>query len=135
MRHLLYDDEQVKLSEREVEIAALIVCQGWSNPQIAEHLGLSEAYVKKVLGGIYSALRLPNGRSDLIAWLVQYPEALDRQWAPIPRHVAGCPCDSPLCRINRHAQPAGLQFATTAPVRMPVRSALPQQPRRYRTPA
>jgi two-component system, NarL family, response regulator LiaR len=80
-RHVLIrvDDEvryRAPMSRRELEVAALIA-EGSSNKEISFSLQISEATVKKHVGGVIRKLRLAD-RLQVGVFLVRHPQVLAR---------------------------------------------------------
>ncbi len=69
--------QQEPLSERELEVTRLIGL-GYTNPQIAEALSISEGTVKNHVTSIYSKLRL-HTRAETVVWAWQHGLVSDLQ--------------------------------------------------------
>ena len=73
------------LSPRESQVLAWIA-QGRTNPQIAQHLGLSRDSVKDYAGNVYRKLGVPN-RIGALLWLAQHQPALLVPASPVGESI------------------------------------------------
>lgn len=55
-------DEQCRLTEREYEVISMIVFDGCTNQELAEHLGISEKTVKNHVANIFKKLNISSVR-------------------------------------------------------------------------
>jgi len=75
MKRAISEEEEVTLTERELEVLRLMA-KGWSNKEIARELNITERTVKYHVGNIYSKLRV-SSRTEAVMY------ALRRGWVKV----------------------------------------------------
>lgn len=89
----------VKLSPREAEVLHLLCTEGACSKLIAERLGIAESTVNGYLDALSTGLNLV-GRSVLMIWGWQHPEAIKGKWTEPSLHPASCRCGGAFCSIE-----------------------------------
>lgn len=91
------ETDLVSLSPQEIEVARL-VARNKRPREIAEAMDLGPPSVRTYIFRLCQGLGL-KGRTELLLWGLQNPQALDGKPARAGLHPIGCRCGSPVCDV------------------------------------